>query len=285
MFKSNCTTIKIQTGFLKEISLLYAALNFNGYNKENNREGMHPLRLWVRDCLKEKQLPYFDFSWHPYQYAKQVLTTDKLIPTSETNSDFLEAINYLKKFETGANFEKIWQRIKKETEKELKKYKIVTKEINDKLNNFFDFKTSVETICFSVNLLESYWKGFSIQLKDRAYVITGPSNTVNIRNALHEIVHLYLNEINFMNYRPKKEILEKIPENLIRNYNNKIIKESAVRAIVVYLSSHFKLNEKITLSEQDQQLIYPQCFFKILLKNKPNKLSKNDIQNLVTSCI
>lgn len=266
---------------IRSLSILYSALNYNGYDKENNPKGMHPLRVWVRKELSLKKIDRFNFEWHPYQYTKAVLTTDDLVPTQSTNKDFLPAIDYLNKFAQESGFDEIWPRIESETNEVLDQYRPLIKETIKKVDDCFDMDKEAKTMWFSVNLLESFLRGFSIQTKDKTVIITGPSDKPNISNLIHEYIHTYLHNQSFNN-QIDDQIYSQIPQDLQNNYPREIITEEClVRAIEVFLSKHGSIPGQIELDNQAKSLLFPEIYLKKLENIKPEKISINVLQQVL----
>jgi len=268
---------------LLSLFYLYAALNYNGYDKENNKKGMHPFRKKIRDYLQNQSMPKFDFCYHPYQYTKQILTTKNLNPSSKTNADFIPTIKYLQEFTKKANFNTLEKEFFQETKRTIKPYQDILPDIIKITEKFFKFQPKINELIFTVNLLESYYRGFSIQLEKTGYLITGPSDSPNIRNLLHELMHFYINDIN----APKisQSIIQEIPKDIISNYGDHLLSESLVRALVIYLSQKNNIIPKQELSSSDISMIYPQKFLNLLNKKSVDHLTKNQIKNLFVEAV
>lgn len=270
--------MEIQFMPIWEVFVLYCALNANGYDKENASE-MHPVRQKVRNFLKNKSFQRYDFKWNPYQYVKQVLTTNKLAPTDETNPDFVEVLGYLRGFEKEADLEEIWSMIKNETELVLDQYRPEVETTTEKLKQVLKLDEPTERLIVSVNLLESYFRGFSITLEDKVYLIIGPSDKPNLRNFLHELLHAYIKNADFER-EPNKDLYRRVAEELKPNYPvNTIIEESIVRALVVYLGKKLGL-EKTELSEQDKKLVFPELLLGKLIQINPEMVTVKLFQEL-----
>lgn len=268
---------------LLSLFYLYAALNYNGYDKENNKTGMHPFRKKVRDYLQNQSTPKFDFCYHPYKYTKQILTTKNLNPSSETNLDFIPAIKYLQKFTKKANLNALEKDFLQETKKAIKPYQDILPDIIKTTREFFKFQPKINKLIFTVNLLESYYCGFSIQIEKTGYLVTGPSDSPNIRNLLHELIHFYINDID----TPKipQSIIQEIPKDIISNYGDHLFSESLVRALIIYLSQKNNIISKQEFNPNDISMIYPQKFFNLLNKKSVDYLTKNQIKNLFVEAI
>src|SRR5680860_771618 len=114
---------------LLSLFYLYAALNYNGYDEENNKKGIHPFRKKVINYLENQSLPKFDFCYHTYQYTKQILTTKNLNPSYQTNTDFIPAIKYIQEFTKKANLSAIKKDFLQSTKKAIKPYQDVLSDI------------------------------------------------------------------------------------------------------------------------------------------------------------
>lgn len=260
---------------------LYAALNYNGYDKENNSKGMHPFRKKVRDYLQNKFVPKFNFCFHPYQYTKEILINN-LIISSKTNPDFIPTIEYLQRFIKETNLTILEKDFLAETKKAIEPYSKTLPKIIKITQEFFTFQPESQKIIFTVNLLESYYRGFSIQIEKTGYLITGPSESPNIRNLLHELIHFYINTIKAPEI-PASHI-KKLPKEIIDNYDDFLLSESLIRALVIYLSRKFNLGYQ-ELNLNDELMLYPQRFLELLSKGQFNHLSKNQIKGLFTKII
>lgn len=275
--------MKIQLKPIYPLFVLYSALNYNGYDKENNPFGMHSVRKGVRDYLEKIKPAKFDFVYHPYQYTKQILTAKNFKPTGQTNPDFLKAIDYLSKFERQAQLNQLWHKVEKETIKDLKKYKdsiqIAVKEVEKNL----DIKRPDTKIIFTVNLLESYKRGFSITLDKITYIITGPSEELNIGNFVHELIHSYLHDKDIKIKNIENHFFyQKIPEQLRKNYPPEIIiEESLVRVLAIYIKAKNKEIGEGELTKQDKELKFPELFFNQLKIIKPEKITLVELKKIV----
>jgi len=268
---------------LLSLFYLYTALIYNGYDKENNKRGIHPFRKKIINYLQNQSLPKFNFCYHSYQYTKQILTTKNLNSSSLTNPDFISAIKYLQEFTKKANFNRLEKEFFQETKKAIKPYQAILPDIIKIAEEFLKFRPKINKLIFTVNLLESYCRGFSIQIEKTGYLITGPSDHPNIRNLLHELMHFYIKNID----TPKipQSIIQKIPKDVISNYGDNLLSESFVRALVVYLSQKNNIMPEQEFSSSDISMIYPQKFLNLLNKESADHLSKNQIKNLFIKII
>lgn len=263
---------------LELIFVLYCALNANGYDKENNKE-MHPVRLKARTYLSTQDFTKFDFKWNAFQYTKQVILSDNLKPGPDTNPDFIDSLNYLRKFKDGVKLSFLWPEVEKETKKVLNKYEDEALRMIKSFKELIDLEEPSNRIVISVNLLESYFRGFSITTPEATYLITGPADGVNKRNILHELLHAYLKKSKY-GYIPNQDSYSRIPEELRKNYPiENIIEESTVRALVVYLGRRMKM-EKIELSDQDRKLIFPEIILNKLTKLNSERITLDTLKSI-----
>lgn len=259
---------------IKSLLVLYAALNYNGYDMENNANGMSSLRTWVRKYLEDKEIDKFDFKWHPFQYTKAVVSS------GEINPDFLPAVDYLTKFVKQSEFESIWPKVEIETEKALEPYQELVGKIVEKIDGLFNMEKADGDILFTVNLLESYKRGFSIPDGDRTILITGPSDKPNIGNVIHEYMHSYLHGKDLGEV--DADLYFKIPEELQKNYpRSKVIEESLVRALEVYLSKHLEIPGRVELDNQARDLKFPEIYLEKLEKLMPKKISMAVLEKVI----
>lgn len=275
--------MKIKTLTIPELFYLYCALNYNGYDKENNQGGMHPVRKTVREKFSSANLPKYNFRYHPYQYTKQVLTSKNLQPTTNTNPDFFDALNYVNDFKNEMRLKRLWASlVEKETKREIKRYEESITEIKKLLEESFAFNSKAEKVFFTVNLLESYYRGFAISLEKEAYIITGPSDKPNSRNLLHEMIHLYLENLHLGVTTAVNKKIRGIPLHLRENYGGgeSIVKESLVRTLVVYLTQKGHRLKKETFSDSDKKLQLPVIFFKRLTTISPKSIDSEILKKI-----
>lgn len=262
---------------------LYAALNYNSYDKENNKKGMYPFRIKVRNYLQNQSLPKFNFCYHPYQYTKQILTTENLSPSSITNIDFIPTIKYLQEFTKKANLKNLGEDFMQSTNEAIEKYQDILSNILKIVGDFFQFQPEINKLIFTVNIIESYYRGFSIQIEKVGYLITGPSESPNIRNLLHELMHFYIKVIDYP--KTHRFTTKEIPKDIIKNYKDNLLSESLVRALVIYLSQKNNIIPEQKFSSTDISMIYPQKFLELLNKELVTNLTKNQIENLFIKVI
>ena len=273
--------MEVQFQPLKNLFILYCALNANGYDKENAKE-MHSVRLSVRKYLAGKTFPKFDFKWNAYQYAKHVLLSENLSPKEHNNSDFYDALIYLQQFNREANLDEIWPSVEDTTNKVLADYKKVVSPALDGLRRMLDMEEPSGQIVITVNLLESYFRGFSIQVGDITYLITGPSEKPNLRNIMHELLHAYLKKAKFQ-ATVNPDLYATVPVEMKTNYPLEMIaEESMVRALVIYIGRELKV-DKIELSEQDQKLILPKLYLTQL--EKFSRITSDILEEVATKVL
>ncbi|OGD78685.1 hypothetical protein A2368_02115 [Candidatus Collierbacteria bacterium RIFOXYB1_FULL_49_13] len=258
----------VQTKPIFELFVLYSALNYNGYDKENNPRGIHPMRKRVRDLLEKRGPEKFDFEYHPYHYAWQVLSSE------HTNHDFVDVLKYLEYFQKLEGLDQLWTEVETATEKELDLYRPKLFGLCEEVESLLDIPRAEMPITFTVNLLESYYRGFSLNYPDKTILITGPSDCPNLKNFVHELIHTYLYDKNLTVVNIEQKGYLNIPEELRKNYPpEKIVEESLVRALTAYLSARSKILINVGLEKQDRDLSFPVVFLRYLDEVRPEKVS------------
>jgi hypothetical protein len=144
------------------------------------------------------------------------MLADNLIPNSNTNPDFVDSLNYLIKFREDAKLSLLWPEVEEETKKILKSYEVEVVEMIKDFKEMIDLEEPANKIVVSVNLLESYFRGFSITTPGTTYLITGPSDGVNMRNILHELLQAYLQKASMDTSLMKKHFTN--PRRIEKNY-------------------------------------------------------------------
>lgn len=254
---------KISYIYDERLFTLFAFMNYTGYNDENNKAGMHPVRVAIRNELNDMNLKLSDNKY----YENKAVSSSQYINALRSMGDApnfkylnnkyphdLSDLNIsLKEFYNKANIHDLYLKYKDEYDRELEEYK---DNIQEPLINTIDFlKINVEDIdelFIQVNLLDAYERGSGLGAVDAFIgqgITTGPSYEPNVLNIVHEFLHGVFNPI-VDKYPNVLSIGEKNME-LIKDstaYNKyrytdwgSIVKESFVRAI----SSYFTMEDPI----------------------------------------
>jgi len=149
-----------------------------GYDFENNKKGMHPIRVKVRQELKRKHLStitdskrYFDkcdrnvsefviWALH-YSDPPQLERNQKEWFGRIPESDFAGFENVLSKFYFEAGIEDIWNQCLPTYKEEIERYEESTKkEVSYMLEYLKLNELPSERIIHIPNFLDSYWVGY-----------------------------------------------------------------------------------------------------------------------------
>ena len=193
----------------KRIFLLFSALNMCGYDLENNKKGMHPIRTKTRRELKSKHLStitdlgrYFNkcdrnvsefivWALH-YSDPPQLRRNQKDWFGRIAESCFAGFQDVLRDFYFEAGVEDLWGQCLPTYLEEIGRYEESTKkEINHMLGYLKLDKLPSERIIHIPNLLDSYWVGYGPKVGDNSYVVFGPTagrTFLGLHEHLHPIV-------------------------------------------------------------------------------------------------
>lgn len=195
---------------------LYCFLNFSGYNEENNKEGMHLVRVSVREALEkfkgnpdlEPLISYYNKFYeekriHLFHFNKYALSLS-LPPKLEIVQD-TKAINFLPGLDRilrisyeGLLVENLWKEFLPKHLEEAEKYQEAASEIFTETCEYLKIQDeSLDALQVIPNLLESYHRGKSIKISETLYIIEGPTATgePNMRGVAHELTHHLINPI------------------------------------------------------------------------------------------
>jgi len=268
--------------------VIYLVLNLCGYNDENNREGMHPIRKEIREYFKKhgksniKIIKPLKGSLKKYNYNRIAYTCllKREHPRVRKFHGLDEALLLIKKFEKSAGLKEFYKsRYLPDLNKIIKNEKLGRKLIKYEkdISDFVEIKTNWQ-ISVVVNFLDAYWRGNNYRLlKNYSIITTGPTdrkediNWVNIvHEALHCILRVYFNKAE-KNFSVKliKIIKQKT---LDKNYKNNTamhqIEEVFIRAFT-----------PLIMGENLQQLIIQKFpLMKSIYKQLKEKLIKGKIK-------
>jgi len=244
---------------------LYCFLNFSGYNEENNKEGMHPVRVSVRKALEKLKensdlkvlISYYKKFYeekkiHLYNFNKHALSLTTP-PEFEIIQDS-KAINLLPGLDQilKISYEKLpveilWKEFLPKHLEEAEKYQKLIPEIYTKTCEYLKIQDeSLDILQVIPNLLESYHRGKSITVNKTLYIIQGStaSGEPNTRGISHELVHHLINPIldDFTEQIDgKKSFFEKVNKTLelLNSYNSwsGYFSENLTRAIAIRVNT------------------------------------------------
>ena len=266
--------LRIVFNFEKEIFYLFCFLNLTGYNVENNTDGMHPFRKFIRRELKNKieisnylTLKNHILKKHQGQFVQWLLQKkynqrglSKFYSKKEFSffngfdMHFREFIIKEKNKLSGLKFKNVYS-----IERKKQKKRIIA-ELNNlmrKLNLNFGL-LHLNKIVIAPNLLDAYGYGYGPKVGKTSFIVYGPLRDKNLRLITHEFLHSVVNSIISNN----KKFLQRI-----RRFNNNkldkkhkdvaysdwpvFIEEYLVRAIDIKMSNlRFSDKEEILKEEE-----------------------------------
>jgi len=290
----------------EEIFYLFSFLNLIGYDKENNPGGMHPLRKFIRQELKDV-LEIYRYSLlkdylsrkHQGQFV-QWLLRKKYIPEELANMYSKKDLSFFQKFD------KLFRKfVNKEREilswSEAKKFYLIEKKnhyrkIVKELHNLIkalniDFNLlNLDKVVIVPNFLDAYNWGYGPKIGKTAFIVYGPLKNEDFRLITHEFLHsvvhslllnnkIFLRKIKkfFKDTRPKEQLKKK-------GYDDwtVIIEEYFVRAINIK-SQRLSLKEKRKLLEQEKKRGFKyieRIYIKLKKNYKRNEILKNILDNI-----
>jgi len=277
--------LKIGYQSSKDVFVLFCALNAMGYDYENNKDGMHPIRLKIRKKLLKynwaKKYPHLKNIFQKYhQGVLLIYTLPKPIKTYKiiwkiTAKTPLRTIyqSSIKRFSQEPLIEKLWGEFKNVQLKENKKIFPLFKKHASGLIKFINMRhpLDVNKIILIVNPLDACWRGYGPKIGKVGYVVVGPDADRNDVQVLHhELLHILA---------PRFKIPKQIIENIIRKsatrkslnrigYSTKkiISREYIVRALNLLYAKEV-LKKDISLSKEKDNFPRIEEVIKIV-KNK-----------------
>lgn len=262
---------------------LYCFLNHAGYNDENNKAGMHPVRGSVRNVLENnKRLQntniYKDFFNKCYIHNKvHLYHFNKYALALSTNSSFtLKYENYSTKllpnfnkvlmdFSEEADTNNLWENYLAEHQTISDKYNLIIQKIIQQTKTCFrTYKNENNNILVIPNLLESYYRNKSVQIENNIYIVIGPykNDEPHIEGIIHEYIHTIVNPI-IDKLKDKIEkhtkLFDNVPKNpqIIGSYNNwrTYFNECLVRSLAITVHAEIDSRQKQSIENAKNNLI------------------------------
>lgn len=186
--------------------VIYLLLNLSGYDDENRKEGMYPLRKQVRKEFfkyreKNKEvLSAMKKLLKKYHYNRIAYTglLKREYPRVRKFKGLDELLLLIKKFEKDLELKDFYTKHYLPNLKKIinnKKFRQKLKKYEKDISGFVEIKTNWQ-ISVVVNFLDAYWRGNNYRLlKNRSIITTGPDNRkeiVNWVNVVHETLHCIL---------------------------------------------------------------------------------------------
>jgi hypothetical protein len=164
---------------------IMAFINYTGYNDENNKEGMHPVRQQVREELEAMNLNlandnyYSDYNMFAYGYLFYLLPYIGSPPIFNTvnYSSMPNITDRLTEFYQEANIEYLYEKFNPEYQTVIEEYENESYPIIQYIINYFNIDWDNSKPFFGcINLLDSYWRGYALLFDNRNLLGLGPSN-------------------------------------------------------------------------------------------------------------
>lgn len=257
------------------IFTLFCLLNKLGYDSENNRQGMHPIRRRIR---KEVNIGYslipkfksFFSSYHQSEFIKAFLhfspfpefrLQGKKWQSRVPEAEFLKYLPLIKLFYKTSKIKQLYTINNHYYQKHIKLYsRKITRDLNE-LNGFFKIKTPITKIILVPNFLDAYWRGYGPMFQDKQYIIYGPCDNLKKYNFLirHEFLHGLINPLHDKKIKKLYQSilpLIKIDKHTPKFYPTKNIMawEYLIRAFnILYLTKNSKRNLSDLLLKEQQK--------------------------------
>lgn len=293
----------------KEVFYLFSFLNLIGYDEENNLEGMHFLRKFVRKrlkgvlkinrypllkhCLSRKHRGQFVewLLWKKYAQKRGLINR-----FSKRDLSFFQ--KFTRTFQKFINKEKEnfpWIETKKLYSIEKKnRYQKIVKELNSlmKVLNVDFGLLNLERVVIVPNFLDAYNRGYGPKIEKTAFLVYGPLKDGDFRLIRHEFLHsvvkplilnneVFLRKIKkFSKYNQPGIKLKKI------GYSNwpEIIEEHLIRAIDVKAQDLGpKEKRKLLKQEKKKGFKYIEKIYTKLKKNYERNELLDILKNILNN--
>jgi len=293
----------------EEIFYLFSFLNLIGYDEEDNPEGMHSLRKFVRQRSKNivqtnrySLLKRYLSKKHQGQFVVWLLCK-KYSPRELTNKFSKQDLLFFQKFNN--LFQKFISREKKNLFwSEAKKVYLAEKKNNyqriiEELNNLMkvlnvDFNVSdLKKIVILPNFLDGYNRGYGPKIGKTAFIVYGPLKGEDFRLIRHEFLHSVVDPLILSNEAFLADLRRLFKHNQPKGWFKKvgysnwavIMDEHIIRAIEIKFQN-LKLEEERKLLEQEKkkgfeyiEKIYPKLK-KNYKRNEFFSILKNVLDNI-----
>lgn len=213
--KNTKDKVPIAFEFNEEIFYLFSFLNLIGYDHENNRKGMHPLRKSVRQQLKEKikinrysLLKKYISKKHQGQFVGWLLRK-KYTPKEIEKAFSKRELSFFKEFDKAFKefIEKEKENLPWDYAKNLYlqeksiRYKKIVKELND-LAGFLNISLrllNLDRIIIIPNFMDAYDRGYGPREARTAFIVYGPLKDEKFRLIRHEFLHSVIDPLALKN--------------------------------------------------------------------------------------
>jgi len=191
------TVLKLEAKVIKDIFMLFLALNAVGYNDENNKKGMHPVRKKARNILQKynwnQKYPYFKKIFKktdPWYLIRAILKKHENIKRIKTPNNYF--VLNLKKFAKEPLVKKTWKVLKDYHLKEAKKIFPLFKKETIRITTFINVPPKkLKKVVLVVSLLDAFWRGYGLKIQNTGYIVAGPGAEKNHGELIrHEVLHV-----------------------------------------------------------------------------------------------
>jgi len=240
--------------------VIYLVLNLSGYDEENNKKGMHPIRKKIRYYFKRykkddiKIIKPIRGLLKKIHYNRIAYTglLKREHPRVRKFKGLDEALLLIKKFEKSVALKKFYTNSYLPNLDNIiknKKFRHKLTKYERDISDFVEMKTNWK-ISVVVNFLDAYWRGANYRLSENySIVTTGPSikEIINWHNIVHETLHCIL-RVYFK--KAEKNFSSKLikiikQKTLDKDYKNNTpmhqIEETVVRAFTPLITNENKL--------------------------------------------
>jgi len=197
-------TLKFSDNY--NLFVIYLILNLSGYDDNNNKKRMHPIRKKIRDYFIKhrkddlkiiKPIRGLLKKFHSNSIAYTGLLKREH-PRFKKFKGLDEALILIKKFEESTRLKEFYKKYYLPNLDNIinnKKFRHKLTKYEKDISGFVEIKTNWE-ISVVVNFLDSYWRGSNFRLlRNQSIITTGPSDkkeVVSWHNIVHEALHCIL---------------------------------------------------------------------------------------------
>ncbi len=190
---------------------MMAALNATGYSHENNEQGMHPVRVAVRQRLAGKSIPSLSrlglqLKMHSSAYAWWVLQrgappdflreAEGFWVEGAPPLAFLGLDGAMRDFYREAGIAELWREFKPQYDAMVERYRQPAPGSVQQVLTYLKIQNPpTGRVVVLPNLLDAYWNGYGERVENTSYVIMGPPppDSLNLGLIQHEAMHPILN--------------------------------------------------------------------------------------------
>jgi hypothetical protein len=266
-----------------------AFLNAVGFDDETKGQKMHPVRLKVRELVKNNLAEYPDKvkQWRKYRrgffrkplptshyldfvlclstdYPFRQIRPDKELNYSHTGILLKDLPDVLNDFWKTAKLDEVWEQVKPDYIDEIKKYNFT--KMQKQMDFLWDYmhmeRQDNFTIVHVPNLLDRHYRAIGGKYENYYYSVEGPdSGDYSLNN--HEYLHSFINDLVKKNFKKQKSKLMKYynagkngPS--VRSYRNPVIftYECLVIALDMRINIKFQDDPRYVSINEEQLINY-----------------------------